>query len=146
MPPIIFENEALHLEFDPANGALTRLIAVETGWEIVSRPELGLAFRLLVPLSPQRNNPVYGEKQALSRTDRSDKGVTFTWDKVTSEHGGNHNIKVVLQVTLEKRNVRFQISIENRSEYTVENVYCPYFGDLRHPADEEWFKAFWYTY
>ena len=38
---------------------------VETGWEILARPHLGLSFRLLVPLPVQRDNPVFGEKQPL---------------------------------------------------------------------------------
>jgi hypothetical protein len=146
MTPVILENETLRLEFDPTNGALTRLVAVETGWEILSRPHLGLSFRLLVPLNPQRDNPVYGEKQKVTHTEQTGNSVTFTWDSVTSEHGGTHNIKLTLQIALDKHQARYQMTVENRSELTVENVYCPYFGDLQHPKDEEWFQAFWYSY
>ena len=28
----------------------------------------------------------------------------------------------------------------------VENVYCPYLGDVQHPQDEAWFKTFIYQY
>src|SRR3954452_25462985 len=103
MTPVILENETLRLEFDPTNGALTRLVAVETGWEILSRPHLGLSFRLLVPLNSQRDNPVYGEKQKVTHTEQTNNSVTFTWGLVTSEHGGTHNIKLTLQITLEQK-------------------------------------------
>src|SRR5689334_19310901 len=146
MPPLILENEALRLEFDSVNGALTKLVAVETGWEILSRAHLGLSFRLLLPLPQQRDNPVFGEKQKLSHTDKTANGITFTWDTVTSEYGGTHNVKLTLQIMLDKRQVRYQMTVENHSKLMVENVYCPYFGDLQRPADAEWFKTFSYTY
>ena len=133
MSPIILENEALHLEFDPDNGALTKLVAVETGWEILSRPHLGLSFRLLVPLPQQRDNPVFGEKQHLSGMQKTASSVTFTWDSVTSEYGGIHKIKLTLQIALDKRQARYQMTVENHSDCMVENVYCPYFGDLQRP-------------
>ncbi len=146
MPPIILKNEALHLEFDSDNGALIKLVAVETGWEILSRPSLGLSFRLLVPLPHQRDNPVFGEKQSLSHTETTANSVTLTWDSVTSEYGGTHNIKLTLHIVLDRRQARYQMTVENHSDYVVENVYCPYFGDLQRPHGEEWFKTFSYTY
>jgi len=68
--PIALENSNLRLEFDPRSGALTHIQAVQTGWNLLDRPGLGLSFRLLVPLRDSKdwcdpapcNNPVNGEK------------------------------------------------------------------------------------
>src|SRR5512144_2781944 len=104
MNPIILQNKKLRLEFSPETGVLTGLSARETGWKILDRPQLGLSFRLLVPLSEAlRNNPVYGEKQALTGLDVAADGRSgvFTWDGVTSERGGKLDIRVALKVSLD---------------------------------------------
>lgn len=47
--------------------ALIRMEALEPEWVIHRREELGLSFRMLVPIKEKlRNNLVYGEKQKLS--------------------------------------------------------------------------------
>ena len=50
MDSLALENDTLRLEFDRKNGALIRLTSTETGWPILDRPNLGLSFRLLVPI------------------------------------------------------------------------------------------------
>ena len=124
------------------------MTAVKTGWEILNRPSLGLSFQLLVPMPEKRNNPVLGEKQFLSSLEISKdrNSAVFIWDGVTSEYGGKHDIKLILNISLTQKQVIYLLKIENNSEYTVENVFCPYLGDVQHPKDEEWFKTFIYTY
>lgn len=80
MSGLVLENENLRLEFNRENGALTSLTAVKTGWEIMNRPELGLSYRLLVPMKGKRNNPVLGEKQKVSGVNiaKDHRTVTFT--------------------------------------------------------------------
>jgi hypothetical protein len=143
------ENQTLRLEFDEQSGALTSLAAVQRRWKILDRPNLGLSFRLLVPLSEERrNNPVYGEKQKLAGLEVSPDGqrAVFIWDKVNSEVGGVLPIRFTLEVALTERQAVFTPVVENQSDYIVENVYCPYLGDLQHPAGEAWFKTFLYNY
>ncbi|MEI6150091.1 MAG: DUF6259 domain-containing protein, partial [bacterium] len=128
----------------------------------LDRPHLGLSFRLLVPLTskdpvdkafakrmgrPQaqiRNNEVHGEQQKLtSLTVAPDnQSAVFVWDNLTSTRGGKLPIKVTIQVELTARQAIYRMQIENRSKHTVENVYCPYFGDVQHPAGSENFEAF----
>jgi hypothetical protein len=149
MQPIVLQNRKLKMEFSPETGALTGFTANQTGWNILNRPQLGLSFRLLVPLSEDlRNNPVYGEKQALAKFDVAPDGnsVSFVWDGVDSERGGKLDIRLVLKVTLDENQAVFAMTVENHSAYIVENVYCPYLGDVQHPQDEEWFKTFIYAY
>ncbi len=123
MDTFTLQNETLRLAFDRTTVALVRLTALPSGWPILDRPNLGLSFRLLVPLAsddpldvdfaarmgrPQpsrRNNAVYGEKQTLSdlQIAPDGTGAIFTWDNVVSEPGGPLPIKVVLTVTSPRR-------------------------------------------
>src|SRR5262245_55122844 len=145
MNTLILENENLRLEFDRDSGALTGLTAVHTGWQILNRPQLGLSFRLLVPLRESsgtahqgrdwqqpapRNNAVHGEKQKLSSlaVDDDGCGATFVWRGVDSEHGGRLDIDMTMTVKLAGGKAIFTMTIENRSPFVVENVYCPYLG------------------
>ena len=149
METFFLQNDNLCLEFDRVYGALVGLSAVPTGWKILDRPQLGLSFRLLVPLSEEkRNNPVFGEKQPLARVEigGDKRSAVFYWDEVTSEFGGKHPIRLVLSMSLDDHRAIFSMTVENHSNFVVENVYCPYLGDLQHPVDEEWFKTFSHNY
>jgi sugar phosphate isomerase/epimerase len=142
------ENETLRLEFQGENGALVGLSAVESGWKILERPHLGIPFRMLVPLPRRRNNLVFGETQRTSsaESDPSQGTATFVWDGVTSKHGGRHDIRLTLKVSLTARQAIFAMTVANRSDFAVENVYCPYLGHVQHPPNEEWFKTFLWHY
>ena len=148
MSTFVLENETLRLEFDYETGALVGLTAAESGWQILNRPHLGLSFRLMVPLPERRNNPVLGEKQQVASIELSDDGrnATFVWNGVESELGGPLDIKLTLKVALTERQAVYAMTIDNRSGYVVENVYCPYLGDVQRPPDEAWFKTFIYRY
>ncbi|MCL5995802.1 MAG: DUF6259 domain-containing protein [Chloroflexi bacterium] len=163
MNNIVLENKNLRLEFAHDTGALVGLTAVKTGWRILDRPQLGLSFRLLVPLRAdtnpdrqaqdwqqpgRRNNPVYGEKQTLASVNVAAGGrsATFVWRGITSEYGGKLDIDVTLTVALSEQQAVYAMTIDNHSPYVVENVYCPYLGDVQHPAAAEWFKTFLYQY
>ena len=156
MSNIILQNESLRLEFSPDTGALVGLSSVETNWQILNRPQLGLSYRLLVPLRSQtdwhadgrRNNNVFGEHQQVHRIETSADGnsITFEWVGVDSQYGGRLDINVKLNVALTPRQALFTMTVENHSPYTVENVYCPYLGDVQHPPETEWLKTFLYNY
>jgi hypothetical protein len=166
MDTVELRSDTLRLEFDRRTGALVRLEAPATGWRILDRPRLGLSFRLLVPCPSddrrdvafarrmgrphpgRRNNPVFGEKQALASLEVAPDGThaTFVWDGVDSEHAGRLAIRVTLRVETMGAQAVFRTTIENRSPGIVENVYAPYLGDVRRPDDAGWFKAFLYQY
>ena len=148
MSTIVLENDTLRLEFNRENGALIGLAAGQGGWEILNRPHLGLSFQLLMPLPGRRNNPVYGDKQQASSVELSPdaKSVTFIWNSVTSEFGGAHDVTITLDVRLTERQAIYAMTIENRSDLFIENVYCPYLGDVQRPPAADWFKTFVYQY
>lgn len=146
---LILENQNLRLAFDVQSGAVCRMESKLTGWQLLNRPELGLVFRLLVPISEdRRNNPVYGEQQKLSHYEISPDGTRaiFTWEGVQSKVGGWLNIGLQLDVRLDDQQAVFQMVVDNRSPYVVENVYCPYLGDIQPPPQAEWLKTFLYSY
>ena len=131
MGKIIVDARSLKLTFSEQNGALIGLEAPETGWVIQRREELGLSWRLLVPVHEElRNNPVYGEKQTLTSWKRTDNGVRFVWDGVESERAGKLSIRVTVEVRVEGRQAVWYTGIENNSPYIVECAYSPYIGDL----------------
>lgn len=66
MTDIHLEGETLEAVFSRENGALIRLTSKRTGWNIQKPGELGLSFKMLVPLPDRRNNQVVGEKQTLA--------------------------------------------------------------------------------
>jgi hypothetical protein len=156
MEPIVLESDTLRMVFDADSGALIGLSAAETGWEVLNRPHLGLSYRLLVPqrlasdslFAGQRDNQVLGEKQALASLEVTQDGkvATFVWDGVQSEGSEELGIRLALVVTLTGPQATFALTVENHSPYVIENVYCPYLGDVQHPPDEAWFRTFVYSY
>lgn len=116
--------------FSATTGALTQLSNAD-GWNVVARPELGSAFRLLVPLEGRRNNICEGVEQNPPRTTRDESLVTFTWEDVTSQHGGTHAIAVTQRYTISNGCLTVTTSIKNNSDRIIENVYSPILGDLR---------------
>lgn len=148
MDSYILDNGNLRLRISKATGVLEGLTAVKTGWCILDRPELGLSFRLLIPLDDRRSNQVFGEDQALTSATVSPAGdaITLVWDSVNSEPGGRLPVRVTLNVALRGDQVVFSPHIDNQSPYVVENVYCPYLGGVRPAPDSEWFRTFTYGY
>lgn len=141
------ESGSLLLNFSEENGALTLLESKKTGWTIERRPELGLSWRLLVPVNDElRNNPVYGEKQTPDSIELMEDRIRFVWKGVESERAGRLDIDVELEVRVEGEQAVWYMTVHNHSPYIVESVYSPYLGDLTHPEGDEWFKTFLYSY
>jgi len=143
----VLKSENLYCEFSKETGALVQLTSLKTGWEIHNRPELGLSFRLMVPLSEElRNNDVLGERQKLTTVVESPDSLTFRWNGVVSERGGWHPIDIEIRVAVEGTQIVYYTHVNNHSQYTVEAVYSPYIADVRPPKDVEWLKSFTWAY
>ncbi|MFD4944627.1 DUF6259 domain-containing protein [Streptomyces sp. NPDC058409] len=134
----------IQLAIDRCTGALARVESIETGWCVTDRPELAAGFRLLIPLPGRRNNLAYGERQDPPEIQPGPSGdeITLSWRQVRSEHGGEHPIGVTLRISVAGRRALFETTVENRSEYTVENVWTPCLGDLRPPSPDEELRSF----
>ncbi len=149
MKDIVLRSSTLALSISRDTGAVTALASALTGWKVLDRPEGGLSFRLLVPLSDElRHNDVLGEKQKAPELKAAADGasVRLSWDSVQSERGGRLDIGVAVEIRVAGPKVLFTATVDNRSPFVVENVYCPYLGDVRRPREAEWFRTFLYFY
>lgn len=132
---VVLEDAEVFVAFSKNTGALTRLQRKSTHWMIHRRPELGISFRLLVPLPHRRANFVLGQKQRAVRVDKvADNKIEIVWKEPLSEHGGVLSINLEVVVTLEDGKLAFNATLENHSQFTVETIDYPYFGDLNPPA------------
>lgn len=144
---VVLEDSELLVAFDKAAGALTRLERKSTHWVIHRRPELGISFRLLVPLPNQRANFVLGQKQHAAKVEKtSENTVAIIWENPVSEHGGVIPLTLTSTVTLKDGSLCFAANLENHSELTVETIDYPYIGDLQSPNPKETMQSnhMWY--
>lgn len=140
---IILQTKSLRLSFCEETGALYQIVAIDTGWEIMNQPKSGLSWRIMLPLSEElRNNDALGEKQKLSSYEELEDRITFKWNKICSEKGGEHDISITLTVRGDGRQAVYEMEIDNHSEFMVENVYCPYIGAFQPPEGAPWVKTF----
>ncbi len=139
MTAIALENSLLKAEFDPKTGALIGLESKMTGWRIQNRPQLGLSFRLHLPLPDRRSNYVLGSEQKLESWVRSEDGnrIVFTWKNLRSQHCDPVDICLKATVTLDDKGLTFDAEIENSSELVVEALTYPCLGDIPMPAPDE---------
>jgi hypothetical protein len=135
---IVLEDSEFLVAFDKGTGALTRLKRKSTHWVIQRRPELGMSFRLLVPLPRQRANFVLGPKQRASKVEKvSDNKVEIVWKDPVSEHGGVIPMTLTSTVALDEGSLSFTATLENNSDLTIETIDYPYIGDLQSPSPNE---------
>jgi len=98
---VVLEDAELRVAFDSISGALVRMERKSSRWVIERRPELGVSFRLFVPLSKRRDNFVLGTRQrAVSVKKISEHQIQMQWKDLTSEHGGVLPITMTATVTL----------------------------------------------
>ena len=144
---VILQDQALFVAFDKESGAITRLVRKSTNWVIERRPELGVSFRLLVPLPNRRANFVLGQKQHALKVDKpSENRVEIVWKDLASEHGGVLPITLTATATLEGGTLTFDAILSNESSLAVETIDYPYFGDLNPPSRSEGLQSehMWY--
>ncbi|MEO6966032.1 MAG: DUF6259 domain-containing protein [Acidobacteriaceae bacterium] len=131
------EDDELLIVFDAGSGALIRLERKSTGWILQRRPELGVSFRLLVPLPHRRDNFVLGQKQrAFDVKKLSDHHLHLQWKHLVSEHGGVLPMTFTAVVTLDHGTLTFDSTLINDSPLTVETIDYPYLGDLNAPTQD----------
>ncbi|MEI6034376.1 MAG: DUF6259 domain-containing protein [Verrucomicrobiae bacterium] len=138
MKPIILSNEHLELVFHPTTGAMTQFLVKATGWHVVNNPDLQAGLRLLVPVPGHGCNTAYTAAQTLS--DASFDGptkLTLCYDSIHTHKAGILPIAAKLVIELAGNGAAlFTVQIENRSDYTIEEVWAPSFAGLRQPEGE----------
>jgi hypothetical protein len=132
---VILEDDELLVAFNADSGALTRMVHKTSQWTIERRPELGVSFRLLVPLPNQRANFVIGQKQRTAKVEKvSDLKIEILWKNPVSERGGVIPLDFSATISLENGTLTFSSALNNRSDLPVETIEYPYFGDLNPPT------------
>lgn len=139
---IILEDQDLLIAFDRASGALTRMVCKESGWAVERRPELGVSFRMLVPLHDRRENYILGAKQKNAEVQRvGTSQVRIRWQNLVSEHGGELPIVFTALITLRNGVLTFAGSVENGSQLAIETLDYPCLGDLNPPSRDSVLEA-----
>ena len=132
---LVLQDDSLFVSFDSGSGAMTRLERKSTHWAIERRQELGISFRMHVPLPDRRFNFVNGQKQKTSKAEKISKNqILLQWKNLSSENGGELPITLTAHVTLENGKLTFGTSVENNSALTIESIDYPYFGDFNAPS------------
>jgi hypothetical protein len=136
--PILLTDDYLDLAFDPATGAMTRFLVKATGWEVVTNPSLQAGLRLLVPVPNHGCNTAYTAAQKLAAADfDGPRKLTLRYDTIHTHKAGELPIAAELIVELTGDGAaHFNVTIDNRSEYVVEEVWAPSFGGFREPKGE----------
>jgi hypothetical protein len=144
---IVLQDDSLLVAFDSNSGALIKFERKSTNWMIQRRAELGVSFRLLVPLPDRRYNFVFGQKQNADKVEKiSESEVRLQWKNLVSEYGGVLQINITANVTLKDGKLTFIAEVENNSPLTIETIDYPYFGDLNAPMynDKMSVQTMWY--
>ncbi|MFD1675259.1 DUF6259 domain-containing protein [Alicyclobacillus fodiniaquatilis] len=155
-------NGSQYIEFDEQHGNIVALGDVSRGISLVRETRLAENFRILLPLAHWRGHYISGKDQMLSSYELTEDECMLVWDTLTSREG-NFPIRVTLRVKLQSETFTFSLSVENNSEFIVEETIYPAIGGLAnfeesddwmlHAADwggkgREWtaFKTFPGTY
>ena len=132
---VVLQDSKLLVAFDSGTGAVIRMENKTTNWKIMRRPELGVSFRMLVPMPDRRMNYVMGQKQRAAKVEKaSDNKVVIIWKDLKSDNGGVLPIMLTATVTLQDGALTFDAALENNSSLSVETIDYPYFGEFNAPA------------
>lgn len=133
----ILKSETAEIAFDRTTGAIVSLRNRETGWQAIRQPALAMGIRMLVPIEDYRSNWVWSECQKLSGiTEYGENKCVLRWDKVIGDKSGTLDIKAELSVELQGSSIHFNLEVDNKSPYFVEEIWCPCMGGIGHPQDE----------
>jgi hypothetical protein len=145
---ITLEDDSTVVAFDTDSGALTRLENKTTHWTVQKRPELGMSFRMHIPLADRSGNSVNGENQhPVSVQKIAGNQVRLEWKDLSSDHGGVLPVTFTATVTLKDGALTFDSTVTNDSPLMVESVDYPCLGDLTPPAPSTpmWSEHMWYA-
>ena len=124
------ENSLYLLEINPSNGVVTRFLDKKADLDIITTPEIGENFRLLVPLPGQESNYILGMEQKLSSSSATDNSAIFEWKGPLTAAHGSHNIDFRLYISLSDNGIEFRAAVDNHSEFEVAEVWYALLGGI----------------
>lgn len=132
---VVIRDNKMLVAFNSQTGALARLVSRNPDWTIERRPDLGISFRMLVPLPGRQDNFILGQKQRVSSIEKvSEHEVVIVWKNLRSQHGGVLPITFTATVSLNDGVITFGGKVVNDSKLTVQTLDYPYLGDLNPPG------------
>ncbi|HIS77276.1 MAG TPA: hypothetical protein IAB51_10810 [Candidatus Merdivicinus excrementipullorum] len=135
----LLENDKIRIEFDEATGGITKFCCKETGWELIRQPKLAMGIQLRVPAPGHRWNLAESGRQKLaSFAAVPEEGTAaLRWEGLDFDQTGPLPIDVEMRVDLTPGGASFTVTVDNRSQYMVEEVWAPNLGGFREPAGEQ---------
>ena len=139
MKTIILKNKEILAEFDSRTGALLRLESRKTKWRIQDRRELGLSFKMQVPIPDRNNNLIIGTEQELDcyEVNKDEGTLVFDWKKLKPQYCNELDISLQIIINLGNNGLSFKADIRNNSEYVIEAFSYPCIGDIPMPSKNE---------
>lgn len=144
---VTLQNDSWVATFDTTSGALTRLENKTTHWLIEARPQLGVSFRLNVPVN-QHDDFIYGRDQKAVEVKKiSDDQVELQWQNLVTEDSNTLPIALTATVTLNKDALTFDTTVENNSDTMISTIDYPFLGDFQAPSKGApmWTDHMWYA-
>lgn len=136
------ENENVRIDFDNNTGAIIGLLNKKSNWQVIRQPKLSTIMKLLVPVEGHRNNRVLSESQKLNSFTKLDANTAvLSWRKVSGDKSGMLDINLDLKISINGPDICFEMSIDNKSERCIEEVWYPSFGGIREPKGEPAFES-----
>ena len=132
---IKLENDHYLLEFDSTNGAITRILDKASEINLVPAPELADNFRLIISIQNGGQDYVQqyiqGKDQTLSSSQQTKESLTLWWNgPLRDTQGISHNLRVTFDIKFVKESIEFRLSVRNRTQHKVAEVWYPLIGGL----------------
>jgi hypothetical protein len=139
---IILENDSMTVEINKTTGAIEGVYNKMAKWQLIKQPKLSLGLQMIIPVSDQRNNKALSKDQKLADIRKINNGeCQLTWDKINSQRAVDLPIKVVSNISLKGAAITFELSIDNNSNYRIDEVSYPCFGGVRPPEGTKTFRT-----
>jgi len=131
------ENGLYALAVDPRHGSIISLADKASGTELIAEPELAENFRLLLPLPDLEANYILSTGQGLSAAERTATGMELRWAAPLRNEQGEFDLPVTVRIDFVDTAIHFTISVENRTEHRLAEVWHAGLGGVLGLGDRE---------
>jgi hypothetical protein len=125
------QNDELLVEIDDASGALRAVTDRKSSIELVSEPRLAESFRLLVPIHDDGGSYVRGTDQMAASIVLRGTRADIHWEGPLRDTATREiDIAVSALIQLDGRRLSVRLTVVNRSQYRVAEVWYPVIGGV----------------
>ena len=124
------ENQLYRLGIDPGTGRIESFFDKASDLELITEPRLADNFRLLLPAPELEANYIFGCEQRLTTIEQDSNGAALRWESPLINSRGEFDIDVVMRIAFVDEAVEFRLSVKNRSESRLAEVWYPILGGL----------------